>query len=133
VVFGEAGMQCEIVHTPQPGVQHVGYSGDWLGIQLTVTHDPQPARSLGDQDAAVRQEGKSIRVGQAPQGDDPELRPSYLAAAGSTSAAVKNEGPIQGWRLNGEFLLRSRRGARQGDWLSQAPNDRTKNAESAGG
>jgi hypothetical protein len=40
MVFGEAGMQCEIVHTPQPGVQHVRYSGDWLGIQLTVTHDP---------------------------------------------------------------------------------------------
>jgi hypothetical protein len=111
VVFGEVGMQREIVHTPKPSVKHVRYSGDCLGIQLTVTHDPQSACSFGDQDAAVRKEGKSVRVAEAAQRDDPEFRPRYLAAAGSTSTAVKNQGPIQEWGLDGNFLLWRRCGA----------------------
>src|SRR5262249_31962343 len=84
-------MQSEIVHAPLPGVEHFRYSGDWFRIQLTFTHDPQSAGSFGDQDPAVRKESKSIRVAEAQQGDDPEFWPGDLGAAGSASAAVKNQ------------------------------------------
>src|SRR5690348_18453073 len=75
VVLGKARMQGEIVHASLASVDDLRYPGDGFRIELTVTHDPQPAGSFRDQDVAVGKESESIRVAEPEQRDDAEFRP----------------------------------------------------------
>src|SRR5579863_6375259 len=97
-------MQREIVQASLPGVHHLGYSGNGLGIELAVTHDAQAAGSFGDQDPAVREEGESVWVVEASYGRDSKFRAGDFGAAGTASAAVENQRPIEGRGLDGDLL-----------------------------
>ena len=106
-VFGEARMQGDIVQAPQTSIEYVRDSHDRLRIQLSLTHDPQPAGSLRDQYAAIRQEGKSVRARQTAHGNDAEFRAWNVAAgaAGPRAAAVKNQWAIQRRGIDHDCLL----------------------------
>src|SRR5262249_51382609 len=94
-VLAEAGMESDIVQALERTIQHRRHSSDGLRIQFSLTHDPQLARSFGDQNAAVWKEGQTVRTHKTPKGDDAEFPSGDVAAAGSAGGAVEDQRSIR--------------------------------------
>ena len=71
-VLIESGMQRHVHQAGQASGQHLGYPFQWLRVEHAVANHPQAPRvALGDQDAAVGQEGHPPRMRQAPSPQRP--------------------------------------------------------------
>jgi hypothetical protein len=53
-------VQRNVVQAFQRPIEHLRNAGNRLGVEHAVAHDAEPARALGDQDAAIRQERERI-------------------------------------------------------------------------
>ena len=92
-VLREARMQGDVVQPLHPAIEHRRDAGNRLGIEHTVTHNPEPAGPLGDEHAAVRKKQQAVRMRESLRRHDAEFRTRDGRATGPRDELSKICGP----------------------------------------